>query len=166
MRIKGLGAALALALAATAARAEVSQRVEGDWTVGREASALDGRSTYIAATSSTNEVRDANGLPGRAQLNAVCMPGGKLAAFVTWPAFVGLRPVPVEYRVDQVAGRGSWEVGNGGTSTGYWRPADARRLLSALAGGEVLVVQAGGREAVFGIKGAGEVVPRLLAACS
>lgn len=166
MRIRGFGVALALALAATSARADVSRRVEGDWTVGRDVAALDGRSTYIAATSSTNEVRDANGLPARAQLNAVCMPGGKLAAFVTWPDFVSLQPVLVEYRVDQVAGRGTWEVGTGGTSTGYWRAADARRLLATLASGEALVVQAGGREAVFGIKGAAEVVPRLLAVCS
>lgn len=137
------------------------------WQELEEASALDGRRSYIAGLESTTRVRNSIGRGMPATLSIACINNRRVVA-VQWPAFLGLRGVRIRWRFDD--GRIEERFLDAERNLIRIDGRDGDRFMDALAGAEQLVVEVAGyqdqQEATFQVAGGAEKVARVREMCA
>lgn len=139
------------------------------WTVKDERSALDGSRSYLASVESVGTVNNAAGRPTHASLILSCVEGRQMVA-LSWPAYLGLDEVQVEWRAgDGEIRRSAFSVIRGG-QTAWLGGREGDRLMSEIAASDQVVFRVTGHttrsEAVFMTPGAGDQVARVKEACA
>lgn len=140
------------------------------WMAHGETSALDGKTSYVAALPSSNLLTNSIGAQKPARLLIRCTPDDGLEAYVSWPLFMGLEPQEQAYRIDeQPVVRSIWGMDKSGSAT--FLRGDVRGFIGKLSGARRLVVQAAAyhqtvSEAVFDLGEVAGVVAAAEKACS
>lgn len=160
---------LALCVAAVGV-SEAQERLSvqiGGWSLTGSKSALDGKASAAAISTSTNTVINVLGQADKAELSLHCSGDGRIGVMHRWPNLISRRrEVDIRYKVDDGPVRSETQI-TGSDATAALFPTGARseRLWAEMAGGSKFVLQAGVYEGVFDITGASEVTARMRDFC-
>lgn len=115
--MKRAAAAITKSLAVGICAASIAAAPAGAWHVDDTISAFDGSRTYAAILRSDSTIRSAAGSNERATLVIRCR-GGRLAAFISWPAALGTGPLEMRWKADDSGPSNEvWSVSVDGSGT-------------------------------------------------